>query len=391
MRLLHVVPTYVPAYRHGGPIVAVHGLCKALVARGHTVSVFTTDVDGSGRLDVPHARPVDLDGVAVAYFPVVGPTRLYWARGLRAALAATVSRVDLVHLHSVFLWPTSAAAREAERHRTPYVVSPRGMLVPALLRRRGRLRKSLWLRLVERRTLRRAAAIHFTSALEEQEARATGLALPAGFVVPNGVVVEAVSPDAPIASRVRDALARRPTVAFLGRLSWKKGLERLVRALPSLPTATALLAGPDDEALTPRLEELARELGVRDRVVFLGALAGADKAALLSGADVFVLPSLSENFGNAVLEAMAAARPVVVTREVGLAAEIAAAGAGMVVEGTPAALAAAVGALLANPEGRQDLGRRGQELVAGRFGWAAVAERMERAYETVVHDREGGG
>ncbi|HSS47966.1 MAG TPA: glycosyl transferase, partial [Thermoanaerobaculia bacterium] len=71
MNVLHVVPTYVPAWRHGGPILAVHGLCKALAARGHTVTVFTTDVHGDGRLDVPLAAPVEVEGVEVWYFPVL--------------------------------------------------------------------------------------------------------------------------------------------------------------------------------------------------------------------------------------------------------------------------------------------------------------------------------
>src|SRR6202034_1890087 len=175
MRLLHVVPTYVPAWRHGGPVAAVHGLCKALARRGHEVTVFSTDVHGAGTLDVPRCRPVAVDGVTVWYFPVGFPRRLYRSPAMGAALRR-VAAFDLAHLHSVFLWPTAAAARAAKRAGVPYLVAPRGMLVGELLRRRGRLRKELWIRLVERRTLERASALHVTSDLEAEEIRRLGLA-----------------------------------------------------------------------------------------------------------------------------------------------------------------------------------------------------------------------
>ncbi len=187
MKLLHVVPTYLPAWRHGGPILAVHGLCKALAARGHQVTVFTTSVHGEGTLDVPLARPVDVDGVEVRYFPVLPFRRLYIAPGLAAAARAEAARFDAVHLHSVFLWPTSAAARAAERAGVPYLLSPRGMLVPELIRAHGRRRKLAWMLLAERRTIERAAALHVTSALEAREAARLDLPLPPCEVVPNGI------------------------------------------------------------------------------------------------------------------------------------------------------------------------------------------------------------
>src|ERR1043165_8863417 len=142
-------------------MLAVHGLSKALAARGHEVTVFTTDVNGDERLDVPLARPVPVDGVLVWYFPVRS-ARTSWSPAMGRALAARTAGFGLVHLHSVFLWPTSAAARAAERADVPYVLSPRGVLVPALIARRGRLRKRAWMLPAERRTLERAAALHAT-------------------------------------------------------------------------------------------------------------------------------------------------------------------------------------------------------------------------------------
>jgi glycosyltransferase involved in cell wall biosynthesis len=380
MKILHVVPTYVPAWKHGGPIRSVHGLCKALAARGHQVTVFTTDVDTGGA--VPAGQAVALDGVEVWYFPVGSPRRFYRSPQMGAALRQRISKFDVGHLHSVFLWPTSAAAREAEWAGVPYIVAPRGMLVPDLLRRRGRWRKAAWLRFVERRTLARAAGFHATAGLEAEEARKLGLPLPRVFVVPNGIDPEPPPAEAP-AAPVLALLAGPPFLLYLGRLSWKKGLDRLIPALARVPDTVLAVAGNDEEGIRPRLEALAREAGVASRVVFLGPVDGADKAALLHGCTALVLPSYSENFGNAVLEAMAAGRPVAVTPEVGLAGVVRDERAGIVSEGDPILLGDALRALLTDPD-REAMGQRGADAVRRRFGWAAVAEQMEEVYREVA-------
>jgi glycosyltransferase involved in cell wall biosynthesis len=381
MRILHVVPTYAPAWKHGGPIRAVHGLCKTLAARGHEVAVFTTDVDTGGAVaaTVATGEPVLLDGVAVHYFPV-RLRRLYDSPAMRRALAQNVAGFDVVHLHSVFLRPTAMAARAAERAGVPYIVAPRGMLVPDLLRRRGRWRKSLWIRLVESRTLARAAGLHVTSSLEAEEAARLGLPLPRVFVVPNGVEAEAYRPEAPVSPAVRQVLDGPPFFLFLGRLSWKKGLDRLIPALAPTPGAVLTIAGNDEEGIRPKLERLATDTGVADRVVFLGAVDGGDKAALLHRSIALVLSSYSENFGNSVLESMAAGRPVVVTPEVGLADVVRDSGAGLVVDGGPEHLGTALRVLLAEPAKADAMGRRGAEEALRRFGWGTVAAEMERVY-----------
>ena len=370
MRILHVVPTYFPARRYGGPIVAVHGLCKALAARGHTVDVFTTNVDGPDTLDVPESTPVDVDGVRVRYFPS-SFRRLYWSPAMRAALDAEIGTYDVVHIHAVYLWTGIAAARAARKAGVPYVISPRGMLVPELIRRKSRIVKTLWLRLVERRGFANASAIHFTSALEGEEAARIGLPLPSPFVVPNGIDVDP-RPDVP-----RDDA----TLLFLGRVSWKKGLDRVIAALPSLPSVRFVIAGNDDEELTPRLRELAQQHGVTDRVDFVGPMYGLAKNQLLARATLFVLLSTSENFGNAVLEALAMETPVVLSRDVGLADEVIHADAGIIgLDG--------VANLLRDRERRAQMGRNGRMLVESRFAWPRVAQEMEEAYLKIVGSRQ---
>jgi glycosyltransferase involved in cell wall biosynthesis len=370
VRLLHVVPTYLPARRYGGPIFAVHGLCKALAARGHEVHVLTTNVDGPGVSDVPLDTAVDMDGVRVQYHASPFP-RLYWSPRMREALAGHAAGYDLVHIHSIFLWPTYAAARAAGRAGVPYVISPRGMLVKELIRQKSRVVKGAWLRLVERRNFTRAAAIHFTSQREWDDAGETGMPLPSPFVIPNGT-------DLPTLLNVD---RQNDLLVSIGRINWKKGLDRLIEAAALLPGVRLVIAGNDEEALVPRLRKLALSRGIGERVTFAGPLDPAERDDLLARATLFILPSLSENFGNVILEALAMETPVVVTPEVGLAADIARDGTGLVANGEPRALAAAIDSLLHDPRRRAAMGSQGRRVVGERYTWEDVARRMEEAYE----------
>ena len=380
------MPTYLPATRYGGPIYSVHGLCKALAARGHDVLVFTTSVDGPGVSDVPLARPVDLDGVKVCYFPTGLGRRLYRSPAMGSALAASLSNFDVMHLHSVFLWPTSAAARIACVTGVPYILSPRGMLVDALIRRKARLLKTAWIRLFERANIAAAAAVHMTAQIEADEFGKLGFAARRVAVIPNGIDVP--QDDAPDGPREAPALpaAIKWRILSLGRLNWKKGLERLIEAMIYVRGAELVLAGNDEDGYRSRLEQLARRRGVADRVSFVGAIYDERKWDLFRSADVFVMPSYSENFGVAALEAMACGLPVVVTPEVGLARDIGAAGAGLVVDGEPAILGPALAHLLAATEQRRCMGVAAR-AAAGHYSWAAIATQMEALYADIVRAR----
>lgn len=375
MRLLHVVPTYLPAVRYGGTIHAVHGLCRALARAGHEVSVITTNVDGPGDSNVPLEKPATVDGVSVRYFQSRLMRRLYVSTPMARALPDAVRRADLVHLHSVFLWPTLAAARAARAAGVPYVVSPRGMLVRSLIERRRAWVKRAWIALFERQTVEQAAAVHCTSGLEREELLALGFRPRATFVVPNGVELP---PD-------RGPAPAGDTVLYLGRINWKKGLERLIEAMRHVPRVRLVIAGNDEENLTPRLRALAGAAGVAERVGFTGYVEGATKDKLFDEAAVLVLPSVSENFGNVALEAMARGCPVVLTKDVGLAEAVRAGGAGLVCDGDPASLASAIGALMDDPARRAAMGAAARALARERYGWDRIAAGMTTEYERLRH------
>ena len=370
MRILHVVPTYLPATRYGGPIYSIHGLARAQAALGHQVSVITTSADGEQDSAVAHGVPVPLDGVNVYYFRSARLRRLYYAPAMRACLRDMLARIDFVHLHSVFLWPTNRAARECVRAKVPYALAPRGMLVPALVRQRSAWLKRSWLRLVESYTLRHAAFFHATSALEIDDARALGVRVQAPQVIPNGIDL----------TPLLEPLAMAPYALFLGRINWKKRIDWLLDALSDVPELRLVIAGPDEEALLPILQAQIQTLGLSTRVTIHAEVGGASKLALLNNARVLVLPSISENFGNVVLEAFNQRCPVIVSAGVGLATSVFKSQAGWVFTGRTELLAALTEASL-NPLDARARGVRGRELVEEQFAWPQVAAQMVDAYQ----------
>ena len=386
MRILHVSASYLPATRYGGTIVSVHGLCRALAERGHDVQVYTTSVDGPVDSVVPHGSAVDLDGVKVWYFRSPRFRRLYWAPAMRPVLRAHVAEFDVVHTHSMYLWPLWTAARCAHAAGVPYIVSPRGVLEKALIEQKSTVWKAGLIGFIEKRTLEQAAAVHMTSTREAEQAAAFGFQLPPVRVIPNGVAIE--PPSGPqVSEGISDIAGGGPFLLFLGRVNWKKGLDRLIRALRHVPDARLVVAGNDEEEYAVVLDDLARQSGVGDRVIFTGPVHGKDKAALLSSARVLVLPSYSENFGNVVIEAMAAGCPVIVTPEVGVAESVAQIGAGLVIDGAPTALGRAIAELVADHRRREEMGTRGRVAAATQFSWPAVAAQMEQLYQSVATRR----
>jgi glycosyltransferase involved in cell wall biosynthesis len=268
----------------------------------------------------------------------------------------------------------------------PYIVAPRGMLVEELIRRKNPLVKRAWIALFERRNIEHAAAVHVTSEIESKEIQQLGLEPRRIALVPNGIdlppdqLIGISMPGATPASR------QRPVILFLGRVNWKKGLDRLIPAMARVSEAELVIAGNDEENYQPTLVTLAERSGVADRVRFLGAVDGSRKWDLLRQAKMLVLPSYSENFGNVVLEAMSIGCPVVVTPEVGLAPAVRKANAGLVVEGMPEKLAGAINSLLQDQDMRRRMGEAGRQAAVEQFSWDAIARQMDHVYEQCIYE-----
>jgi glycosyltransferase involved in cell wall biosynthesis len=388
VKILHVIGDLAPV--SGGPAKACFEMARAVARRGHRLAIYTTDFGQPVGAVPPGGAPLLRDGVTLRHFPLQPPRIWLASWPLRRALVADVAAYDLVHVHSLYLFHDWAAAAACRRAGVPYILRPHGALDP-YIHRRHRAKKALFDRWFQDRMLARAAAIHYTAA-EEMRLAAPFVHGAPGFVVPNGLELADYAALPPRGSfrRRHPGLGEAPIVLFLGRLNFKKGLDLLAAAFGRLGDrageACLVIAGPDG-GFRRETEVFVDQAGIRDRTLFTGLLQGADKLAALTDADLFVLPSYSENFGIAVVEAMACGLPVVISDQVNIWREIEGDGAGLVTPCEAGAVADAIARLIADPELRRRMGAAGRAAVAQRYSWDKVAEQLEAAYVRIREDR----
>lgn len=366
---LHVIAGL--AVAHGGPSYSVPRLCRALVDAGDEVVLASVE-------NGPTAGIYPAQTFAQDHAVVPGLSALRLSHGLAGYVAETAPRVDVVHGHGLWLAPNIVSGRSARRAGRRLVVSPRGMLSPAALSFSPWKKRLVWA--LAQRDAVAQAAWHATSEDEVEDLRGFGLTTAPVAVIPNGV-------DMPSATAVHDPAAKERTVVFLSRVHPKKGLADLVAAWallePRRPGWRLVIAGPDELDHTAALKRQAQALGA-GRIVFPGALYGADRDALMAGADLFVLPTLGENFGIAVAEALAAGVPAIVSKGApwpGLEAN----GCGWWTDhGVPALEAALADATALPPESRRAMGLAGREWMAREFSWAAIAMQMQAYYRWLL-------
>ena len=384
IRILHVIASI--AARTGGPAKAALDMARAVASLGHEVSVYTTDreMDAEER-----GRPAErrVDGVALHVFPQHAPTVVAASIPLARALDRAVPRADVVHLHSLYLFHTWYTARLCRRHGVPYLLRPHGTLDPFLWRRH-RARKAVLETLFQNRVLREASAIHYTAEEEMRLAAPYAQGAP-GVVVPNGLDLAeyATLPPAGAFRARHPEIGGRRIVLFLSRLNFKKGLDLLIpafaRAARRHDDLHLVIAGPDDGQLAA-VQGWVAEHGIGGRTTFVGMLDHAGKLACFRDAAMFALPSYSENFGIAIVEAMACGVPVAISDRVNIWREIEAAGAGLVAPPAIADVEHQIDRLAADPAAAAAMGERGRRLVAEKFAWSKIARELESVYRTLA-------
>lgn len=387
MRVLHVIPSV--SLKDGGPSHALYLMTRELAQAGIQIDVVTTDADGNtDRLDVPLGEPVEQDGVRFFYFR--RQSRFYkLSLPMTQWLSAHIGEYDLVHIHALFSYSSSAAARQAVEKNVPYIIRPLGVLNRWGMANRRRLLKRLSLRFVERRILQNAAAIHYTSEQERHEAEAIGVNTRAA-VIPLGIdTAEFDALPAPDRFYERFSVAAdRRIILFLSRLDQKKGLDLLLPAFAEVrrqhPTALLAIAGSGDDTFINGLHMLAEQLKITEHILWLGFLSGQDKLSAMAAAAVFALPSYSENFGIALVEALASGLACVLSDQIGIAPDIEASGAGLVTSCNSASLVAALQQCLSDRELRAQLGANAKRLAQQRYSLAAMTGLLIELYEGIT-------
>ncbi len=309
------------------------------------------------------------------------PSSFYYSSDFGQWIEKRVCDFDIVHVHTIFNFPSAWACRVARRNAIPYIVRTCGMLDPWSLSQ-GRLKKAVWMRLVERANLSGAAAIHFTS-VEERDAASKFIGTVPCAVIPLGV-------DLPPARQARRA-AERKNILFLSRLHPKKGLEKLIEALRRLKSArndfALIIAGRGDVAYERKLRQLIDDVGLASCTTWCGFIEGAKKEALFNSADIFVLPSYQENFGIAVVEAMSYGIPVVISDRVNIHSMVAESNAGIVVGADVESLTSAIRRLLDDDVLRTLCGANAAAAALLNFTWDRIGQDLIALYERCIGAR----
>lgn len=384
MRILFVLPAYEPAWALGGVVRCISNLCRGLVAQGHSVTVYTTYANGMGqKLDVPVDVPVDLGGVKVIYLPsTLGAMSVWDSRALVRKLKQNVSQYDIVYVSAVWQWLGYETTRISQKFRVPCVFGIHGSLDSKLLGRH-RFRKMLYWWLVLQRTLSRTTAIHFTTEYERSESKETSVA---SFVVPNGLDLDEFSRvDSSATVRMKYGIpTNAPIVLSVGRVDPKKRLDLLIKSLSHNKEIYLVIVGPDNSSLARKYKQLSRELKVDSREIWTGYKSGKDLVELYSAADVFALLSEDENFGMAVVEALACGTPILVSPYVGVWHDVKDANVGMAVNPNLGEVVQALASLSHKPAMWKVWAQNARSVTQERLAIEQVARHMATAFNDVI-------
>ena len=384
MKVLHVIPSLASA--NGGPTRALGLMERSLTANGVAVETVTTDDDGRHASNgKTRAMPLPENGVTRRYFP----KRLDFYKvspGFARWILQHVRDYDVVHIHALFSFTSMAAAWAARRSGVPYVLRPLGTLTRYGVTQRRPWLKHLSLALLEGPALRAAAAVHFTSADELREAEQTGIPMN-GVVIPLGI--DAFKPADGSAVHLHfPALQGARYLLYLSRLDPKKNVEGLLRAFSQCaahwPDVKLLVAGDGAPGYVAGLKVLAAELGLVNSVVWAGHIDGDLKASALGGAELFVLPSFSENFGIAAAEALMAGLPCVLGHGVAISKDVVNAGAGAAVAPDPANIAAGMMQVMADAQVRADMSARAVALAQDKYSAQAMGASLVALYSRIL-------
>jgi glycosyltransferase involved in cell wall biosynthesis len=369
LKILHIIPDL--SAKTGGPVAALKSMSSSQVELGHEVSIITTDYD----LD----KNIEIKNVKILYFNCnIGAIR--YSRSLKKYLKDNIVEFDIVHIHTIWQYPTFIAGKICKKYNIPYILRPCGMLDKWSFKQK-KLKKTVYYNLIEKKTIKNASAIHCTSKLEEKES-AKHLINSIIFIIPLSIN---------ISPKLKQKTISKPYILYLSRLHYKKQPDLLIKSFSKIindyPKYQLVFAGPCENTYMQKLLNLIRIHKLEENVILKGMVVGKNKENLLANADIFVLPSHHENFGIAVAEAMGAGLPVIVGEKVALSDDIIKHNAGLVVKLTGGDIAKAMKELLNSPAKRKVMGNNGYEYVKNHLSKEKIAKQLINKYKTIINGK----
>lgn len=394
MRILNVSQTYYPYLAEGGRPTKVQTISRKLSERGHRVTVLTADLGSRGAVPFPAStensrwgRRAELEDVETIYLPTLARFRTLTCNpGVIPFSRESLASFDLVHIYGFYDLLGPAVGFFCRRRRIPYVIEPMGMFRPIV---RSLRLKRIFHRFLGRDLVRGARYVIATSEQERLELLGGGVEASRVVIRRNGIELPEKSPRKGEFRRQWGIPINTKVILFLGRLVSKKSPDLLLKAFaqwrqnaPRDLDAVLVMAGPEEsDGFLPRLKTMADKVGQKERVLFVGPLYDDAKWSAYRDADLFVLPSQNENFGNTAAEAAACGTPVIVTDRCGIAPFIG--DAGLVIPHDLGELQGALTTFLEDPTLRERC-RDGCYDLVRKLSWDGPLDELESLYRLCV-------
>lgn len=398
MRILQITPYFYPATSLGGTATVVYQLSKYLIAKGHRVTVLTTDLlNAKKRVKYPKNQEIEIDGIRVVYFKNVSnylafDHHLFFAPKFFSYLISTISDFDIVHLHEIYTPMHLWAYFLAKRNRIPYLVSSHGTAMS--VKEAGRIgRKKMFNFLAGKKLLTGANKLIALTNQEKEDYRKIGIQEDKITVIPNGINIDdfKLLPDRNNSREKFGVKENEILLLFIGRVHPKKGLNLLVKAMNKLRKTNnnifLIIAGPkENKKYLENIKALIIDLGLEQAVRLMGELNNNGKLVAFSAADLFVLTSYGEGLPVSVLEAAACSLPLLVTEKCGLP-EIWEYRAGKVVKVEVGQITAGIQEIVKLKNYRRIYGGNALKMVKEKFSLNSVTDKIIKLYNEVLYEK----
>jgi len=365
----------------GGLAVAVRGMSKAFVERGHSVSIYTTD-----ELEDEKGKKIEeCNGYKIYRFPSNNFFISSYSPQLKNKLLDEISNFDIIHIHGLWVYTTYISAKICQRLNRPYIITPHGML-DLWSFHQGYIKKVVYAAFIERKNINKAKIVHFTT--EKEKVRSSHFGIKAfQAVAPLGVDLKEFISDEKqqsIKSIVPELYGKR-FILFFSRMHPKKGLELLIKAFSKLSVEFSdlrlVIMGPGEAGYINNIKHQLKKYSIFDKTYILGAISGTKRFEIVKNAEFVCLPSKQENFGLVLLESLACKIPVIAGSHIDLSEDIKKNGAGLIVDYNVDSIYNSCKELLLNRKLRDDMAENGRKWVIANYEWANTIERLEKFYE----------
>lgn len=382
MKVLHLIPSYLPLEKYGGPIYSTHLLCKYLFKKGVNITVFTTAPN--------FEKERIIDNIKVKYFNYYGYEHYNFSPSLFKSLSKEIKNFEIVHITAIWNFPVFAGAYLSRKFKLPYIISPIGSLDPDVVKSKSYIIKKIYYYLISKKYIEKASLIHYTTKYEKEKTERYFKIKNKGIIIPRGIEIPKFENEHNkyVIFDTHPFLKNKKYILFLSRINWKKGLDILIPAFYEISKEFKdiylVITGPDNEGYGRNVKRWVKNYGLERKVIFTGPLYGDEKISILKNAEVFVLPSYSENFGMAAVEAMACGTPVVISERVGIYREVMKHDAGIITKISRESVYKGIKILLENKNFSQKISKNAKKLVKEYYDINKVVENMIRIYEKII-------